>query len=77
MYPCSQETQRRKVSQYAHTLIQTHAYTDAAARNVHLYEPLRHVYSGSMAHRDLEGLSKGTSHIVTFSWDGGAQIEDE
>lgn len=26
---------------------------------------------------DLKGLSKGTSHIVTFSWDRRAQIEDE
>lgn len=26
---------------------------------------------------DLKSLSKGTSHIVTFSWDRGAQIEDE
>lgn len=47
------------------------------AHNMHLYELLRHVYSGSMEHWDPESLSKGTSHIVTFSWDRGAQIEDE
>eukprot|EP00064_Thunnus_orientalis_P001916 superscaffoldBa00000131_g1920 len=33
--------------------------------------------SESMEHRDLEGLSKGISHIVTFSWNRRAQIEDE
>lgn len=44
---------------------------------MHLYELLCHVYSGSMEHRDLEGLSKGISHIVTFSWNRRAQIEDE
>lgn len=75
MCPCSQEIQLRKASQYAHVDSNTH--TQMQAHNVHLYELLRHVYSGSMEHRDLKGLSKGTSHIVTFSWERGAQIEDE
>lgn len=58
-----------------HTFKQTH--TQMEAHNMHLYELLRHVYLGSMAHRDLEGLSKGTRLIVTFSWDRPAQIEEE
>ncbi|KAK5857291.1 hypothetical protein PBY51_010546 [Eleginops maclovinus] len=31
--------------------------------------------SESMEHRDLKGLSKGSSHTVTFSWGRRAQIE--
>lgn len=54
-----------------------HPRAQMQAHNIHLYELLCHVYSGSMEHWDLKSLSKGTSHIVTFSWDRRAQIEDE
>lgn len=57
--------------------ISAHTHTEMQTHNMHLYELLRSVYSGSMGHRDLEGLSKGISHIVTFSWDRRAQREDE
>lgn len=54
-----------------------HPHAQMQAHNMHLYELLRRVYSGSMEHRDLKGLSKGTGHIVTFSWDRAAPIGDE
>ncbi len=54
-----------------------HPCAQIQAPNKHLYELLRHVYSGSFEHRDLEDLSRGAGHIVTFSWDWRAQIEDE
>ncbi|XP_008287985.1 piRNA biogenesis protein EXD1 [Stegastes partitus] len=38
---------------------------------------LLQIPSGSVEHRDLEGLSQGVGHIVTFSWDRRERAEDE
>lgn len=57
------------------TCIQTSRRTQMQAHNMHLYELLGFVCSGCMEHQDLEGLSKGISHIVTFSWSRRAHIE--
>lgn len=49
--------------------ISAHSFKHMQAHNMHLYELLCHVYSGSVERWGLKGLSEGISHIVTFSWD--------
>lgn len=72
MYPCSQETPLRKTPK------NVHMHPNRCRRTICIFMNCCAMFTqAAWSHRDLEGPSKGISHIVTFSWNRRAQIEDE